>query len=125
MIEGEVSLKNHRRYVTSGEPQQAAFGKGWAFEDVAFHLIGNQFDGPINRLNLVPGSGRSVTLSNGTLLKNLNLSRYKIDFEHPIAEIYRQTGQNVPVKIEIGYGRNNLTPRPDIFRTSYQDANGM
>lgn len=122
MIEGEVSLKNHGRYVTSGEPQQATFGKGWAFEDVAFHLIGNQFDGPTNGLNLVPGSGRSIILSDGTKLKNLNLSRYKTDFENPVAEIYKQTGKNVPVKIEAIYDSNTI--RPEGFVTKYQKADG-
>jgi hypothetical protein len=124
MIEGEVSLKSHGRYVTSGEPNTTKIGSEGAFEDVGFHFIGDQFNGPINKLNVVPGSGRSVTLSDGTLLKNLNLSRYKTDFEHPIANIFRETGKNVPVKIEAIYKHGNTSSRPDAFRTYYQDING-
>ncbi|MFY6880531.1 LysM peptidoglycan-binding domain-containing protein, partial [Acinetobacter baumannii] len=124
MIEGEVSLKNHGRYVTSGEPNATVLGYEGALEDVGFHYIGNQFNGPINRLNVIPGSGRSVIRSDGTLLKNLNQSRYKTDFENPIAEIYKQTGKNVPVKIESIYKRGNSTSRPDSFVTMFQKPNG-
>jgi len=119
-IEGEVSLKNHGRYVTPGEPNATVIGYSGALEDVGFHFIGNQFDGPINRLNVIPGSGRSVTLSDRTLLKNLNQSRYKIDFENPVAEIYRQTGKNVPVGIKVIYNRDTKTSRPDFFEVKYQ-----
>jgi hypothetical protein len=71
-------------------------------------------------INVVPDSGRSITLSNGDVLKNLNLSRYKTDFEHPVANIYRETGNPVPISIEAVYKRNNTTLRPDGFRASYQ-----
>ncbi|AXY60741.1 DNA/RNA non-specific endonuclease [Acinetobacter sp. WCHAc010052] len=55
-------------------------------------------------------------------MKNLNQSRYKTDFENPVAEIYRQTGKNVPVKIEVIYDSNKI--RPEGFVTKYQKVDG-
>ncbi|UOD29976.1 DNA/RNA non-specific endonuclease [Massilia violaceinigra] len=123
-IEGAATLKDHRRFVTSGEPNTVAIGNEGVFEDVGFHAIGNQFDGPINRLNVFPGSGRSITLSDGEVLKNLNLSRYKVDFENPVAKLIRETGQPVPIRFETIYNKSNMTSRPDAFKASYQQADG-
>lgn len=110
--------------MTPGEPGTAAIGNEGALEDVGFHYVGNQFDGPINRLNVAPGSGRSITLQNGDILKNLNQSRYVTDFENPVADIYRETGQPVPIRIEPIYNEGNLTARPDAFKASYQSPDG-
>ena len=123
-IEGQASLNDHRRYVTPGEPGTTAIGNEGGFEDVGFHAIGNQFDGPINRLNVFPGSGRSITTSDGELLKNLNLSRYKVDFENPLAGLIEETGESVPIRFKAFYEDGNLTARPDSFRASYQTPDG-
>ena len=110
-IEGQATLKKHGRHVTPGEPNTVAIGKEGGFEDVGFHFVGDQFDGPI-------------TLADGDILKNLNLSRYKTDFEHPVANIYRDTGNPVSISIEPVYKRTNTTLRPDGFRASYQKPDG-
>lgn len=93
--------------------------------DIGFHLWGDWFGGPTNRVNIVPGNGRPLVLSDGTKLKNLNQGRYRTDFEIPVAEIFKQKGQKVPVKIEVLYKRGNTTMRPDGFLTRYQDASGI
>ncbi|MFZ6642290.1 hypothetical protein ACO0LL_21385 [Undibacterium sp. TC4M20W] len=99
-------------------------GHEGALEDVGFHLGGNQFDGPINWLNVVPGSGRSVTLSNGEVLKNLDQSRYKVDFEHPLADLIRETGAPMNISIQAVYSSSNSTRRPDLFVAGYQKSDG-
>lgn len=124
VIEGEAALKKHGRYVTPGEPDTRKIGNDGGFEDVGFHFVGDQFDGPINGLNVVPGSGRSITLSNGEVLKNLNLSRYKTDFEHPVANLFRETGKPVPISIRAVYNDDNFTSRPDGFEANFQRPNG-
>ncbi|WP_206752974.1 hypothetical protein, partial [Massilia aquatica] len=99
-------------------------GNEGVFEDVGFHAIGNQFHGPMNRLNVFPGSGRSIAVSDGEVMKNLNLSRYKVDFENPVANLIHKTGQPVPIRFEIIYNKSNMTSRPDAFKASYQQADG-
>lgn len=91
-------------------------GNEGVFEDVGFHAIGNQFHGPINRLNVFPGSGRSIAVSDGEVMKNLNLSRYKVDFENPVANLIHKTGQPVPIRVEIIYNKSNMASRPDAFK---------
>ncbi|MDR7016403.1 DNA/RNA non-specific endonuclease, partial [Acinetobacter sp. 3657] len=92
--------------------------------DIGFHLWGDLFGGPTNKVNIVPGNGRPLVLSDGTKLKNLNQGRYRADFEIPVAEIFKQTGQKVPVRISVSYGRNNLSTRPDAFVAQYKNADG-
>ena len=74
-------------------------------------------------MNVVPGSGRSITTETEHL-KNLNQSRYKTDFETPMVDIYRQTGKPVAFDIEAIYEKTNLSNRPDRFIAQYQKANG-
>ena len=55
---------------------------------------------------------------------SLNLSRWKTDFENPVAELAAKTGSPVPVKISVGYADGNVSLRPDAFLTQYQRASG-
>ncbi|MFV5514661.1 DNA/RNA non-specific endonuclease [Acinetobacter gerneri] len=61
--------------------------------DVGFHLLGDIFGGATNKVNVVLGNGRPLSLADGTILKNINQGCYKTEFEYPIAEIDRQTAQ--------------------------------
>jgi Pretoxin HINT domain/DNA/RNA non-specific endonuclease len=93
--------------------------------DVGFHLIGDQFAGPSNWLNVVPGNGTSVTLPNGAKLMSLNLSRYKIDFENRVKDLAKDPSNNVEVIIEPVYDVTNSTLRPDQIMTSHRVNGGV
>ena len=67
-MEGQLVLKPHGR---KGQSLQTKIGNEGLESDVGFHLIGDQFNGPINRLNVVQGNGKPI---DG--LKNLNTSAY-------------------------------------------------
>lgn len=116
-VEGQIQLKKHGRHTTDGVTT-VSIGQSPDAEDgdVGFHLIGDQFDGPINNLNVVPGNGVSLGQ-----LKSLNLSGYK-RWENNIAKLARQ-GQ-VTVRIEAIYSSGNTTTRPNRFVAAYQDAQG-
>ena len=92
--------------------------------DVGFHLVGDQFDAPTNWLNVVPGNGTRVDLPDGTILKNLNLSRYKTDFENRVRDLADIPGNNVEVSIQTIYTSRNSSLRPDIIRTAYRVNGG-
>jgi hypothetical protein len=98
--DGEVELTPARR----DNPLQNEIGKEGAPTDVGFHLIGDRFNGPTNRLNVVPGNGKP--LSDG--LPNLNQGPYKA-FENSIRP---------------QYNASNLTTRPDEFNAAYRVNGG-
>jgi hypothetical protein len=89
------------RYRTPGTMSQADLGKvpGSQPGDVGFHLIGHQFGGPINPLNVVPGNGQPLPLAAGGRLTNINQGRYSSEFEAAVARLSRETGAPVPVRI--------------------------
>ncbi len=114
------------RYRTPGTMSQADLGKvpGSQPGDVGFHLIGHQFGGPINPLNVVPGNGQPVALAAGGRLTNINQGRYSSQFEAAVAQLSRETGAPVPVRISVSYGAGNTTVRPDAFIARYQRPDG-
>jgi YD repeat-containing protein len=123
-IEASALLKAHGRHETIGEISARQIGHEGTAGDIGFHLFADQFGGPVNRLNVVPGNGRAETLPDGTVLKNLNGSDYKVRFENRVAEIGRATEKPVAVKIEPGYLPGNFGSRPDIISASYQLRSG-
>lgn len=75
--------------------------------DVGFHLIGDQFGGQTNRLNVVPGNG------------NLNNGAYAA-FERTIKARAQSPNTEVEVQIRAVYKNGNTTSRPDQFVASYR-----
>lgn len=119
-VEGQIKLKKHGRQITDGITTVSIGQSEDAEEgDVGFHLIGDQFDGPINNLNVVPGNGVSVGA-----LKSLNLSGYK-RWENQIAKLARQNKKaKVTVRIDAVYSKKSQSTRPKMFTASYKDENG-
>lgn len=119
-VEGQIKLKKHGRQITDGVTTVSIGQSADAEEgDVGFHLIGDQFDGPINNLNVVPGNGVSVGE-----LKSLNLSGYK-RWENQIAKLARQNKKaKVAVRIDAVYSKKGQSTRPKMFTASYKDENG-
>jgi hypothetical protein len=110
-VEGQLVLKPHGR---TGQSLQTQIGNEGLNSDVGFHLIGDQFDGPINRLNVVQGNGKPI---NG--LKNLNTSAYA-----KLERIWKQelvAGNPVKVRINTSYSGSSV--RPDEFSVWYQVGN--
>jgi hypothetical protein len=117
-VEGKIDLTKHGRVTTDGlKTSDIGASVDARTGDVGFHLVGDQFNGPINKLNVVPGNGVS---QNG--LKNLNQSGYKM-WENEVAAQARG-GANVEVRIESTYSPGNVTTRPDTFRASYRVNGG-
>jgi YD repeat-containing protein len=126
-IEGMATpTSGNPRYRTPGTLSQADLGKvpGSQPGDVGFHLIGHQFGGPINPLNVVPGNGQPLALAAGGRLTNINQGRYSSQFEAAVAQLSRATGAPVPVRISVSYGAGNATVRPDAFVARYQLPSG-
>jgi len=69
-------------------------GKEGAPSDVGFHLIGDRFNGPTNRLNVVAGNGKP--LADG--LPNLNQGAYK-RFENRVAHLASDPHNTVELRI--------------------------
>lgn len=116
-VEGQINLKKHGRKTTDGVTTVSIGHSDDAVTgDVGFHLIGDQFDGPINNLNVVPGNGVSVGQ-----LKSLNLSAYK-RWENKIAKLSKT--RKVTVRIDAVYSSTSKSTRPLVFTASYQDDNG-
>lgn len=126
-IEGMATpVSGTPRYVTPGTLNQAQLGQvsGAQPGDVGFHLVGHQFGGPINPLNVVPGNGKPLPLAGGGRLTNINQGRYSSEFEAAVAQLSRATGAPVPVRISVSYGAGNMTVRPDAFTERYQLPSG-
>lgn len=98
---------------------QEQIGKGGAPTDVGFHLIGDRFNGPTNRLNVVPGNGKPLTDG----LPNLNQGAYK-RFENQVAHLAADPNDTVEVRVEPHYNAGNLTNRPDGFTAAYRVNGG-
>jgi hypothetical protein len=109
--EGQVELTPAGRDTTL----QSEIGKEGAPTDVGFHLIGDRFNGPTNRLNVVPGNGKPL----GDGLPNLNQGPYKA-FENQIAKLASDPHNTVELRIRPQYNASNLTSRPDEFNVAYR-----
>jgi DNA/RNA non-specific endonuclease len=86
--------------------------------DIGFHLIGDQFNGPTNKLNVVPGNG---TPANG--LANLNQGAYA-SWERQVKNLAKEPGNSVEVRVEPRYNGSNTTSRPDAFVAKYRVNGG-
>jgi len=113
--EGEVELTPAGR--DTGLQEQ--IGKEGAPSDVGFHLIGDRFNGPTNRLNVVAGNGKP--LADG--LPNLNQGAYK-RFENQVAQLASDPHNTVELRIQPQYSPSNLTTRPDGFSAAYRVNGG-
>ncbi len=118
--EGPVKLKaiDGRKGTDGVGTQQIGKGPDAQPGDVGFHLVGDQFGGPTNRLNVVPGNG---VPANG--LKNLNQGKYA-RWESRVKNLAQNPGNTVDVRVEPVYNRANLTARPDAFKASYRVNGG-
>ena len=101
-----------------GSRLQKAIGKEGRPTDVGFHLLAHSLGGPTNRLNVVPGNGRSI----GDGQPNLNQGEYK-SFELEIGQLLKD-GRKVRVRILAVYDHDNTSNRPDFFVYSYQVDDG-
>ena len=88
--------------------------------DVGFHLIGDGFDAPTNRLNVVAGNGKRVV---GNTNPNLNQGAYKA-WENSVRDLARDPKNRVEMLVEPAYYKGNLTPRPDAFVAQYRVNGG-
>lgn len=94
-VSGIIDNKSHGRKTTDGiTTTNIGKHKGSKSGDVGFHLIGNQFNGPINRLNVVPGNGKPI---NG--VANLNQGAYSSQFESKVKALVA-SGKKVEVRVE-------------------------
>ena len=98
---------------------QDQIGKEGEPTDVGFHLIGDRFNGPTNRLNVVPGNGKPLTDG----LPNLNQGAYK-RFENQVAKLASDPDNTVEVRVQPQYNSGNLTSRPDGFTAAYRVNGG-
>ena len=99
-----------------------AIGKEGQTGDVGFHLIGDQFGGPTNRLNVVPGNGKRVDPDGPP---NLNQGAYA-KFEKAIKKARNDPnniGKDIEVKVVPVYNSYNKTNRPDYFEAEYRIGN--
>jgi RHS repeat-associated protein len=115
-VQGVIDLTAHNRDYTDGVKTTSIGKSSGVSGDVGFHLIGDQFNGPINRLNVVPGNG----VSDGENM-SLNLSGYKT-WEGNIAKLAEN--KTVEVQIQPVYNAGNLTTRPDSFNAMHRVNNG-
>lgn len=94
-------------------------GKEGQDGDIGFHLVGDQFEAPTNRLNVVPGNGKRVNPSGPP---NLNQGQYA-KFEKAVKEARlapENVGKDIGIKISTKYNSGNTTSRPDSFVASYK-----
>lgn len=87
--------------------------------DVGFHLIADSFNGPTNRLNVVPGNGKPI----GDGVPNLNTGAFQ-QFENRIRDL-NNSGRDVEIRVEPKYTDGNTTSRPDTFDAYYREAGGV
>ncbi|HET6237155.1 MAG TPA: DNA/RNA non-specific endonuclease [Acetobacteraceae bacterium] len=109
--EGEVELTPAGR----DTGLQEKIGKEGAPSDVGFHLIGDRFNGPTNRLNVVAGNGKP--LADG--LPNLNQGACK-RLENQVAHLASDPYNTAELRIQPRYSSGNLTTRPDGFSAAYR-----
>ena len=118
--EGKVDLTPHGRKTNGVTTTE--IGKEGKQGDIGFHLIGDQFNGPINRVNVVPGNGVRGQGADGKSAPNLNQGAYAKHFETPVKELAKDPAKNVEMKVEPVY-RDSST-RPQEFLASYRVDNG-
>jgi len=120
--EGKVALVDHGRVTTDGVTT-TTIGNGPDAKagDVGFHLIGNQFDGPINKMNVVPGNGKRVA---GIDASNLNQGAYLNQFENAVKQAEIANPGKVEMKIYSQYNAGNTSTRPDSFKAMYRVDGG-
>lgn len=84
-------------------------------------MIGNQFDGPINKVNVVPGNGKMVA---GVDASNLNQGAYLNQFENAVKQAEITNPGKVEIKIYSQYNDGNMSARPDSFKAMYRVDGG-
>jgi len=98
---------------------QRQIGKEGAPTDVGFHLVGDQFGGPTNRLNVVAGNGKAI----GDGLPNLNQGAFK-RFENQVSKLASDPRNKVEIRVQTHFEPGNPTNRPDRFTASYRVNGG-
>lgn len=120
---GKVTLvKADGRAGTDGV-STVKIGKEGVEGDIGFHLIGDQFDGPTNRLNVVPGNGKKTDPEGKP---NLNQGQYA-KFERAVKAAAldpANKGKSVEIKVSSQYSVENSSNRPDSFVASYRVKGG-
>jgi len=119
--EGRVQIAPLEGRAGTDGVSTASIGKGADAQtgDVGFHLIGDQFGGPTNELNVVPGNGFPA---NG--VKNLNQGAYK-SWETSVKNLAQDPANGaVEMRVEPVYYEGNTTTRPDAFNASYRTNGG-
>ena len=118
---GKVKLQKADGRAGTDGVSTVLIGKEGKTGDIGFHLIGDQFDGPTNRLNVVPGNGKRI---DPNLPPNLNQGAYA-KFERKVKEVRldpNNDGKDIEIKIKPRYSKSNQTNRPDDFIASYKVA---
>ena len=91
--------------------------------DIGFHLIGDAFGGPTNRLNVVPGNGIRVDPDGPP---NLNQGAFG-SFERLVRDAAKDpanSGQPIEIRVIPEYRASNTTNRPDQFEGSFRVGDG-
>ena len=90
-------------------------------KDVGFHLMGHQFGGLINPLNVVPGNGYRIN----STTPSVNLSTFK-RVENQVKRLVRDPARRpVQFYVECVYNPGNNSIRPDSFIVRYRSAGGV
>ena len=119
--EGQVKVAPLDGRAGSGGVNTVTIGKGPDAQsgDIGFHLIGDQFGGPTNELNVVPGNG----VSQGGM-PNLNQGPYA-SWERAVKNLAADPANGpVEMRVEPQYYEGNMTTRPDAFYASYRVNSG-
>ena len=119
--EGEVQVAPLNGRAGTDGVSTVSIGKGADAQtgDVGFHLIGDQFGGPTNELNVVPGNG---VPANG--VANLNQGAYA-SWESSVKNLALDpANSSVEMSVQPVYYEGNLTTRPDAFNASYRVNGG-
>jgi hypothetical protein len=119
--EGQVQIAPLGGRAGTDGVSTVSIGKGADAQtgDVGFHLIGDQFGGPTNELNVVPGNG---VPANG--VANLNQGAYA-SWESSVKNLALDpANSSVEMSVQPVYYEGNLTTRPDAFNASYRVNGG-
>ena len=115
-VEGDLILPKSAGK-RKGISLQTKIGNEGHDKDVGFHLVGHQFGGPINRLNVVSANGKPYHVE-GVRIKNLNTGEWK-KMENDWKRKLSEPGvESLPIKIEISYSEG-VSMRPAAFNTKY------
>ncbi|MBW8756986.1 MAG: DNA/RNA non-specific endonuclease, partial [Burkholderiales bacterium] len=121
-VEGQVSINPQDGRAGTDGWSTVKIGQGPDSQpgDVGFHLIGDQFGGPTNKLNVVPGNGFRL----GADVPNLNQGAYKSWEEYVKGVAANNPNAVVEMRVEPVYNLGNLTSRPDAFNASHRIDGG-